>query len=156
MAFRFRRRNGRTTHEQLLGGDARAARRVLSDTHELRLQAGRDFDLQALVDELFVLAPTAEVQALKERGIDAVTFYEEEIAPNWDDLSRGQRSVKVGAFARFANALQGADDDPGGLRPVVRTKLLVLAWANDAAYDEDYLDRIEKAPQRFGNFELAS
>jgi hypothetical protein len=155
MAFRFRRRNGRKGGERLLGADADRAEHVLRDTHEIRLQAGREFDLHALVDELFAQAPTADVRMLKDRGVDSATFYDEEIAPNWDELSRGQRSAKVDAFARLANVLQGAEEDPGGMGPVVRTKLLVLAWANDAVYEEDYLDRIEKAPQGFGNFELA-
>ena len=155
MALRFRRRGARKGQQPLLGADTDVAARVLRAAYETQLEAGRGFHLRPLVDELFVREPTADVRALKVAGLDAETFYDEEIAPNWDDLSGAQRAAKIEAFTRLANALQAVDEDPGGMRPLVRTKLLVLAWAHDDTYGEDYLARIDEAPERFGAFELA-
>ena len=56
------------------------------------------------------------------------------------------------AFARFANAL---GSDPVPIAPLVRTKLLVLAWAYDYTYGESFLPRIAREPENFGRFELS-
>ena len=55
--------------------------------------------------------------------------------------------------ARFANAL-GADST--GIAPLVRTKLLVLAWAYDRTYGVSFLPRIEREPEGFGRIELSA
>ena len=81
-------------------------------------------------------------------------------------MSRFRRNRPVGTptspalspssgYRGLRNALQASDEDPGGMRPLVRTKLLVLAWAHDETYDEGYLRRIDREPERFGDFELA-
>ena len=151
MAFRFRRRDGRKGRARLLGADTGAAARVLAQGHE----GDRGFDLRAAVSELFAQAPTRDVGALKDQGVDSDTFYDKEIAPNWDGLRQGERAAKIEAFTRLANALHATADDPGGMGPLVRTKLLVLAWGHDRSYGEDYLERIDRAPERFGDFEPA-
>ena len=65
------------------------------------------------------------------------------------DLRRDQL---VQSFVRLANAL-GADD-PAGLAPLVRTKVLVLGWAYDYLYGERFLQKVARKPQSFGRLEL--
>src|SRR2546428_68521 len=86
------------------------------------------------------------------------SFYREEIAPNWDDLARGERAAKIEAFARFVNVIARADDNDAaaGMGPVVRTKVVVLAWAFDSLYRDDYLERIVSEPDRFGEIEVSA
>ena len=48
-------------------------------------------------------------------------------------------------------------DSPLAARqPVVRTKVVVLAWAFDLLYRDDYLERIVSAPERFGELEVSA
>ena len=156
MAFRFRRRRRDSRAPQLMGADAQAAFRVLHDAYETQLEGGRRLDLRGCVNELFERAPTDDVRTLKDNGVDAEVFYHDELAPNWDELTAPQRAAKVAAFARLARALEGGELDPAGMKPVVHTKLLVLAWAHDEMYgDEGFLHRIENQPERFGEFEGA-
>ena len=55
--------------------------------------------------------------------------------------------AKVQSFARFANAV--GDEDPSGMGAVVRTKLLVLAWAYDTTYDEHLTRQLAREPGIF-------
>ena len=154
MAFRFRRKkNGNGDGQGILGTDAQSGRSLLQGMADENGETR--FDLRDYVERLFEEAPTRDVRSLTDQGVDAESFYRDEIAPNWDDLSSGQRAAKITAFARLANALESAGHDPVGMGPVVRTKLLVLAWAHDEVYgDEDFLREIERRPDRFGAFEL--
>jgi hypothetical protein len=111
----------------------------------------RDFDLAIVAAELMEKAPTADVRALVHDGVGEDELFERELAPNWDGLTKGQRAGKVVAFARFANAL---GEDSTGIAPLVRTKVLVLAWAYDRTYGESFLPRLEHDPERFGRLEL--
>jgi hypothetical protein len=113
----------------------------------------RDFDLAIVAAELLERAPTGDVRAILHDGMTEDELYERELRPNWEGLTRGQRANKVVAFARFANAL-GADST--GIAPLVRTKLLVLAWAYDRSYGESLLPRIEREPEHFGRIELSA
>ena len=38
--------------------------------------------------------------------------------------------------------------------PLVRTKVVVLAWAFDSLYRDDYLKRLVRDPVRFGDIEV--
>ena len=129
----------------LVGPDAGRALKALRQASD----SDERFVLRPHVERLWDEAPTRDIRLLKERGVDAGSFYDDELAPNWDGLTRAERAAKVEAFARLARAL-GDDAGAGDMGPVVRTKLLVLAWAHDEAYgDENFLDRVEKHPERF-------
>jgi hypothetical protein len=151
MTFRFRRRRGRSRNG--LGGDAAVVSAALEQATELYSSDSRDFDLAVATGDLLDRAPTADVRALVESGIGEEEFYERELRPNWEGLSKDERSAKVESFARFANEL--GEDDPGGMAAVIRTKLLILAWAYDRTYGEGLLPRVATEPERFGRLELS-
>lgn len=150
MAFRFRRRHDRSKNG--LDGDAAAVSAALERATEMYSSDPSDFDLAVATGDLLDRGATADVRALVRSGIGEDEFYERELRPNWEGLSKGERAAKVQSFARFANAL--GDDDAGGMNAVVRTKLLVLAWAYDRTYGEGLLPRIAAEPERFGRLEL--
>lgn len=149
MKLRFKRRdvNGRGFRD-----DAGAIDRVLGDEVGSDTTDEDSFDLEPLVEALFNDAPTADIRTLRDRGIDGAQFFESELRPNWQGCSQGERSAKVEAFVRLANVL-GADD-PAGLGPVVRTKVLVLAWAYDRLYGRNLSRQLARKPQQFGRFDL--
>jgi hypothetical protein len=151
MAFRFRRRRGRSRNG--LDGDAAVVSAALEQATELYSSDSRDFDLAVATGDLLDRAPTADVRALVESGLGEEEFYERELRPNWEGLSKDERNAKVESFARFANAL--GDDDPSGMAAVIRTKLLILAWAYDRTYGEGLLPRVATEPERFGRLELS-
>jgi hypothetical protein len=150
MAFRFRRRRG--GGEPALHGDAAAVAQALDRAAETYGSDPGDFDLAVALGDLLDRAPTADVRALVEDGVDEDELYERELRPNWEGLTQPERRAKVEAFARFANAL---GVDAVGMGALVRTKLLVLAWAYDRTYGEGFLFRIERDPERFGRLELS-
>jgi hypothetical protein len=113
----------------------------------------RDFDLAIVAAELLERAPTPDVRALIHDGLTEDELFELELRPNWEGLTKGQRANKVVAFARFANELA---DDHTGIGPLVRTKLLVLAWAYDRTYGAGFLPRIDREPEHFGRLELSA
>jgi hypothetical protein len=113
----------------------------------------QDFDLAIVSAELLERAPTTDVRALVQDGMGEDDLYERELRPNWEGLTKGQRANKVVAFARFANSLS---DEHAGVASLVRTKLLVLAWAYDRTYGEGFLPRICRKPERFGRLELSA
>jgi hypothetical protein len=112
-----------------------------------------DFDLAIVAADLIEKAPTADVRALVHDGVGEDELYERELRPNWEGLTKGQRAGKVVAFARFSNAL---GDESTGIAPLVRTKLLVLAWAYDRSYGDSFLPRLEHHPEKFGRLELSA
>jgi hypothetical protein len=149
MTFRLRRRRSRG---HALQGDAGAVAAVLERAALAYGSDPGDFDLAIVAAELLERAPTADLCALAHEGVDEDELYERELRPNWEGLSKGQRANKVVAFARFANALDGEM----AIGPLVRTKLLVLAWAYDRTYGESFLPRIEREPEHFGRLELSA
>jgi hypothetical protein len=151
MGFRFRRQGGRG--ERALQGDAGAVANVLERAALAYGSDPRDFDLAIVAADLLEHAPTADIRALVHDKISEDDLYEAELRPNWEGLSKGQRASKVVAFGRFANTL---GDDPRGIAPLVRTKLLVLAWAYDRTYGESFLPRIAREPELFGRIELSA
>jgi hypothetical protein len=146
--FRLHRSGGRA-----LTGDAAAVARILERAALAYGSDPRDFDLAIVTAELLESAPTADVRALVHDGIGEDDLYERELRPNWEGLTKGQRANKVVAFARFANAL---DEEHAHIAALVRTKLLVLAWAYDRTYGEGFLPRICRKPERFGRMELSA
>jgi hypothetical protein len=151
MGFRLRRRRG--GGDGALHGDFEAAARVLEKAALAYGSDPRDFDLAIVSAELLEREPTADSRLLVQAGISEDELYERELRPNWEGLSKGERASKVVAFARFANAL---GDDQGEIAALVRTKLLVLAWAYDRTYGEGFLPRIAREPEGFGRLELTA
>ena len=143
----------RGDREREARGDAAAVAAVLERAARDFSSHPADFDLAIGTAELLERAPTADLRALVNAGIDEDELYERELRPNWEGLSQGERAGKVVAFARFANAL---GDDAGPIGPLVRTKLLVLAWAYDRTYSEALLTRIASEPEHFGRLELSA
>jgi hypothetical protein len=150
MAFRFRRRRERSG---VLRGDAGAVARVLERAALAYGSDPGDFDLAIVAAELLERAPTPDVRALLHDGMSDEELYERELRPNWEGLTKGQRANKVVAFARFANAI---GDDHAAIGPLVRTKLLVLAWAYDRTYGASFLPKIDREPEHFGRIELSA
>jgi hypothetical protein len=150
MAFRFRRRRERNG---VLSGDTGAVARVLERAALAYGSDPRDFDLAIVAAELLERAPTADIRGLVHDGVTEDELYERELRPNWEGLTKGQRAAKVVAFARFANTL---GDDPAEVAALVRTKLLVLAWAYDRTYGGAFLPRIDREPEHFGRIELSA
>jgi hypothetical protein len=151
MGFRFRRRRG--GRDRALQGDAGAVAAVLERAALAYGSDPGDFDLAIVAAELLERAPTEDLRALVDEGVDEDELYEHELRPNWEGLSKGQRANKVVAFARFANALR---DESVAIAPLVRTKLLVLAWAYDRTYGEGFLPRIASEPEHFGRLEVSA
>jgi hypothetical protein len=150
MRFRLKRRRG--VRDRVLGDDANAVAEVLERAVLAYSSDPGEFDLAIGAAELLERTPTADLRALVDEGIDEDELYERELRPNWEGLSQGERAGKVVAFARFANALAG---DAGPMGPLVRTKLLVLAWAYDRTYSEGLLVQIAREPEHFGRLELS-
>jgi hypothetical protein len=157
MAFRFRRRSRDDRRLGVKEKDANAVERVLDEARAL-YNGGPDFDMRRVVLQLFERCPTPDLRELRAEGISGESFYRQEIAPNWDELDRGERAAKIEAFARFANVIARAegDDAAAGMGPVVRTKVVVLAWAFDSLYRDDYLERIVNDPVPFGEIEVGA
>lgn len=151
MRFKLMRRRGGSDHAA--DGDAAAVADVLERAARDYSSDPADFDLAIGAAELLESAPTDDLRTLVRDGLDEEELYERELRPNWEGLSQGERAGKVVAFARFANAL---GDDTGPIAPLVRTKLLVLAWAYDRTYSEGLLTRIAQEPEHFGRLELSA
>lgn len=147
MGLRFRR-NGSLSG--LLGSEAKKIDKVLRRAANGSVSE-ESFELEPLVEQLFEREPTPDIEALKARDVDAATFFNEELRPNWDGLGRGERSAKISAFMRLANTV--GTDDPAGLGAVVRTKVLVLAWAYDHLYGQDLTRQLARTPQSFGTLQ---
>jgi hypothetical protein len=151
MRLRLMRRRG--GQGRAMAGDAEAVADVLERAVRSYSSDPAEFDLAIGAAELLERAPTDDLRALVRDGVDDEELYERELRPNWEGLSQGERAGKVVAFARFANALA---DDTASIAPLVRTKLLVLAWAYDRTYSEALLTRIAREPEHFGRLELSA
>lgn len=147
--MRFRRRGSKGNGANVLAADSHAIGRSL----EPHAADGEALDLERAVVDLFEDAPTDDIAALRARGVDGEAFFDTELRPNWDDRSQAERSAKVEAFVRLANVL--GPDDPAGIGPIVRTKVLVLAWACDHLYGQALTHQLARKPHSFGRLELA-
>lgn len=134
----------------MLSKDAVALEQVLDEARAL-YNGGPGVELRRPVLQLFERGPTADLRELRTGGISGESFYRREVVPNWDGLTRAERAAKIEAFARFANHIAESDDPvAAGMGPVVRTKVVILAWAFDSLYRDDYLERLATGPERFG------
>jgi hypothetical protein len=152
MTFKWRRRRDHVGGE--LQGDAGAVSESLERAAKLYGSDSRDFDLAVAIGDLLGRSPTADIEALVRAGMDEEQFYERELRPNWEGLSKSERAAKVQSFTRFANSL--GHEDAGGMGAIVRTKVLVLAWAYDRTYGEGLLKQIAREPELFGRLELSA
>jgi len=142
-----------------LARDARAMRTALIALNAEReqLDPGRpEIDLRGLVSDLLdgeVSAPTGDVARLIRDGVDASTFYDQELARAWEGLNENQRVARVEQFAGLASMLENAGPDAqvpnhDQMLASVRTKTLLLAFAVDETYG--LLKQIERDPENLG------
>jgi hypothetical protein len=117
-----------------LAADARAMRCALDGLHA-EAGSGPEPDLRRLVRDLLsgeVAAPTADVAALKRRGVDPDDFYTREVRPAWEGIDEEQRANRLDGLvelcAMLASDSSGLADEMG---PAARTKMLAIAWAFD-------------------------
>src|SRR5438445_1420966 len=124
MGFRLKRgSNGDDGLRTLLDRDSQAIAQALDEVATANGDETSDFDLEVATGDVFDSEPTRDIKSLRAHGVDAESFYDDELRPNWDQLSKGERAAKIESFARFANGL--GEQDPGGMGAVVRTKLLL-------------------------------
>jgi hypothetical protein len=92
-----------------------------------------------------IAAPTADVTALRDRGVRPDDFYDRELSPSWDGLNEAQRAARLDGFFEMCSLLESAGDlagVPEDMAVSVRTKTLLLSWAFDDEYG--YLPRIAR------------
>lgn len=125
-------------------------------------------DMLPFAIRAFELAPTPDIEFLISRGCDGREFFVRELGPNWRGLTRERRAARIAGFVRFANLLdrsnEGEEPTDGQsdsaterlaeMRATVRTKIVLLASAYDAEYEDSYCRRIARNPQRFGDYDL--
>jgi hypothetical protein len=150
------------------GGAGRLRKQIESQMRHLRpladdyagASADGRLDLAGFAVRAFELAPSDDIDHLVTHGIDGREFFLTELRPNWHGLTREQRAARIASFVRFANLLAREDGHAAEserlteLRATVRTKIVLLACAYDAEYDDSYCRRIARNPQRFGDYEL--
>src|SRR4051812_26618845 len=76
-----------------------------------------------------IAAPTADVAAMRARGVDPDEFYAREVAPSWDGMNEAQRAARLDGFLEMVSLLEGSGDltgVPDEMAANVRTKALVL------------------------------
>jgi hypothetical protein len=137
-----------TEHPQRgsLADDAGAVRATLDGLQ--RETGGRRLSLRGVLRDLLegeVAAPTADVGALRDSGVDPDAFYAREIAPSWDGLGEAQRAARLEGFLEMCSMIEGAGDlgaIPADMAATVRTKTLLIAWAFDDEYG--YLPRLAR------------
>ena len=126
----------------------------LDETREVYRRTNGEFDLHGVTEDVFSSQPTTDVRWLRDRGVKAGDFYERELAPNWEGMSRASRAAQIEMFMRLSNSLGDAHGDGNppdevvDMIAAVHTKVLLLAWAFDRTYS--YLDRIVSSPASFG------
>jgi hypothetical protein len=144
--MRLWRRGSRREAASGLTADSHAVGRALDDAAGPASAGEGSLDLEQLVAALFDAEPTSDIAVLRARGVEASAFFDAELRPNWEELSRPERAAKTEAFIRLANAVGGGD--PAGIGAVVRTKVLVLAWAYDRVYGQGLLREVARDPHQ--------
>jgi hypothetical protein len=127
--------------------------RELEETRDLYRTSTGDFHLEGLCRDVFANAATTDVRRLRERGVDGDAFYRDELAPNWEGLSREERQRRIERFVELSHML-GATE-PNGHPPdrvrdliaVVHTKVILLGWAFDRTYG--FIDRLFNGPLQY-------
>ena len=126
---------------------------VLEETSEVFRTASGEYQLRALCLDVFAGEATTDLRWLKERGVDAETFYRRELAPSWDGLDQHERARKIEQFIALSHLL--GDAEPEGDPPeafldlvaAVHTKVLLLAWAYDRTYS--FMDKLFNGPLQY-------
>jgi hypothetical protein len=130
-----------------LARDARAMRATLDG---IQAEHGPDapIDIRAMLRDLLdgeVQSPTRDVAALRDEGVDADDFYEQEIAPSWEGLDEAARASRIEGFLDLCAMVEEAGDlagIPEDMAARTRTKTLLVAWAFDETYG--YLSQIAR------------
>jgi hypothetical protein len=141
-------------NRRLMDADARDfVQDVLDETAEMFRTPAGDFQLSALCDEAFEEGETTDLDWLRSRGVDARTFYEKELAPSWEGLTREQRAQQIDRFIELSRELgrtPPGDDPPAAyvdMLASVHLKVLLLAWAYDRTYG--YVDQLMNGPLQY-------
>lgn len=126
--------------------DAAAMRAALD---ALQREHGRErLGLRAALRDMLngeIAAPTADIAALRDRGVDSDEFYEREIAPSWEGLDVDQRTSRLEGFLEMMSLLGGSGDLAGvsdDMAVNIRVKSLLIAWVYDQEYG--YLNRMAR------------
>src|SRR4051812_36033094 len=129
-----------------LAHDARAMQATLD---AMKAESGQTaVDPRGMLRDLLqgeVEAPTRDIVALRNEGVDPDDFYTREIEPSWEGLNESQRASKLEGFLELWSMMEAAGDESGlpeDMAARVRTKTLVLAWAFDETYG--YLSRLAR------------
>ena len=83
----------------------------------------------------------------------ARAFYERELAPSWEGLTRDQRAERIDRFIELSHELgrtQPDDRPPDAFLDMlasVHLKVLLLAWAFDRTYG--YMDQLMNGPLQY-------
>ena len=126
---------------------------VLDETTEMFRTPAGDFQLASLCDEAFAEGQTSDIEWLKSRGVHARAFYERELAPSWEGLTRDQRAERIDRFIELSHELgrtQPDDRPPDAFLDMlasVHLKVLLLGWAYDRTYG--YIDRLMNGPLQY-------
>lgn len=126
---------------------------VLDETTEMFRTPSGDFQLGALCEHAFAEGETRDLEWLRSRGIDASAFYSDELAPNWDGLSREERGERLDRFIELSRELGRTQPDghpPDSFLDMlasVHLKVLLLGWAFDRTYG--YVDRLMNGPLQY-------
>src|SRR5437899_3518854 len=126
---------------------------VLDETTEMFRTPAGDFQLASLCDEAFEEGQTSDIEWLKSRGVHARAFYERELAPSWEGLTRDQRAERIDRFIELSHELgrtQPDDRPPDAFLDMlasVHLKVLLLAWAFDRTYG--YMDQLMNGPLQY-------
>ena len=113
-----------------------------------------EVDLQRLTCDAFDRRIAADFTRLRQSGMDAESFYADEVAPCWEDLGPAARKAKLLQFVRVANAASSNGLGDTDLVSMIRAKTLLLAWAYDHAYGANFVERLSRSGGDFGMDEL--
>lgn len=151
---RTRKDARRTWSRRLVDEEAREfVERELEETRELYRTASGDFHLEGLCRDVFAAGATTDVRRLKERGTYGEAFYRDELAPNWEGLSRREREARIERFVELSNMVGAVEpngrppDEVRDLIAVVHTKVILLGWAFDRTYG--FIDRLFNGPLQY-------
>jgi hypothetical protein len=126
---------------------------VLDETTEMFRTPSGDFQLSALCSEAFAEGETSDIRWLKGRGVYAEDFYERELGPSWEGLSREERAQRIDRFIELSHELGRSQRDghpPDEFMDTLATvhlKVLLLGWAFDRTYG--YIDQLMNGPLQY-------
>lgn len=156
----FLRRRKEARHADNLANDLALIREQIDGKREL-FGSGEEFDLRALVDDLFAGKPVYSIQLLVDTfGVTEDEFWSGvNLDTQWDGQSREAREERLVTDIRLTNRLHGAEYDDAAmlkLHAALSAKVLVFAWDTDAVYGTDYSERLAADPLQFGVLEVSA